>query len=47
VALSFADNMDAKMEALEEAFHNVPEGDTGWLGFNRSFESNIRRTSVR
>lgn len=46
VALSFADNMDAKMEAMEEAFGNVPEGNTDWLGYNRSFESNVRRTSV-
>lgn len=46
VALSFADNMDAKMEAMEEAFANVPEGNTDWLGFHRSFESNIRKTSV-
>lgn len=46
VALSFADNMDAKMEALEEAFVNVPEGNTDWLGYHRSFESNIRKTSV-
>lgn len=46
VALSFADNMDAKMEALEEAFANVAEGSTDWLGFHRSFESNIRKTSI-
>ena len=46
VALSFADNMDAKMEALEEAFVNIPEGNTDWLGFHRSFESNIRKTSI-
>lgn len=46
VALSFADNMDAKMEALEEAFVNVPDGNTDWLGFHRSFESNIRKTSL-
>lgn len=46
VALSFADNMDAKMEALEEAFVNVPEGNTDWLGFHRSFDSNIRRSSI-
>ncbi|MCI9022381.1 MAG: HD domain-containing protein [Eubacterium sp.] len=46
VALSFADNMDAKMEAMEEAFANVPEGNTDWLGFHRSFDSNIRKTSV-
>lgn len=46
VALSFADNMDAKMEAMAEAFVNVPEGNTDWLGFHRSFESNIRKTSI-
>ncbi len=46
VALSFADNVDAKMEAMEEAFVNVPEGNTDWLGFNRSFDSNIRKTSI-
>ncbi len=42
--LSFADNMDAKMEAMEEAFGNAAEGSTDWLGFNRSFDSNIRKT---
>ncbi len=46
LALSFADNLDAKMEAMEEAFGSVPEGNTDWLGFHRSFESNIRKTSV-
>ena len=46
VALSFADNVDAKMEALEEAFGNTAPGSTDWLGFNRNFDSNIRRTSL-
>ena len=46
VALNFADNMDAKMEAMEEAFVNIPDGNTDWLGFHRSFESNIRKTSI-
>lgn len=45
VALSFADNIDAKMETMREAFSNVPEGNTDWLGFNRLFDSNIRMTS--
>ena len=45
VALAFADNMDAKMETMREAFSGVPEGNTDWLGFNRLFESNIRMTS--
>lgn len=44
VALSFADNADAKMEIIKEVFSSVPEGNTDWLGYNRLFESNIRRT---
>ena len=46
VALNFADNLDAKMETMKELFANVPEGNTDWQGFNRLFESNIRRSSV-
>ena len=45
VALSFADNADAKMQTMKEAFAAVPEGNTEWLGYNRLFESNIRKTS--
>lgn len=45
LALCFADNMDAKMETLKEAFGSVPEGNTQWLGYNRLFESNLRRSS--
>lgn len=44
VALSFADNLDAKMETLKELFATVPEGNTDWLGFNRLLDSNLRRT---
>ncbi len=44
VALSFADNADAKLETMKEALSAVPEGDTDWLGFNRSLDTNIRRT---
>ncbi len=44
VALNFADNMDAKMETLKEAFANIPEGNTEWLGYNRLLETNIRKT---
>lgn len=44
VALHFADNIDAKMETLKEAFAGVPDGNTQWLGYNRLLESNIRRT---
>lgn len=46
VALSFADNLDAKMETMKEAFGKVPQGNTEWLGFNRLFDSNIRKTSI-
>ena len=46
VALSFADNIDAKLEPMKEIFASVPENRTEWLGYNRLFESNIRRTSV-
>lgn len=45
VALSFADNLDAKMETLTEVFSNVSAGNTEWLGFNRFLDSNIRRSS--
>lgn len=43
VALNFADNTDAKMQTMAELFGATAE--TGWLGFNRLFESNLRRTS--
>lgn len=44
MALSFADNTDAKMQTMKEALA-AAEGNSGWLGYNRLFESNIRRTS--
>ena len=40
--LNFADNTDAKMETLTELFNSTPE--TGWLGFNRLIDSNVRKT---
>ena len=43
MALNMADNMDAKMETWTEILASA--GDTGeWLGYNKLFESNIRRT---
>lgn len=45
IALSFADNTDAKVQTMKEAFSTVPEGNTEWQGYNRLFESNIRKTS--
>ena len=44
VALNFADNTDAKIEAMAEAFENSPRGSGSWLGFSRVFDSNIRPT---
>jgi 3'-5' exoribonuclease len=46
LALSFADNLDAKMETMKEALVRVPENSLEWQGFNRLLDSNIRRTSV-
>lgn len=46
VALSFADNSDAKLETAKELLNTAqaPEG-TEWLGYNRYLESNFRKTS--
>ena len=43
VALNMADTTDAKLQTLTELF----KGKTGteWLGYNRLFESNLRRAS--
>ncbi len=44
VALSFADNTDAKLQTFTEMLENSTE--TGWLGFNRLFDSNVRKTGL-
>lgn len=44
MALNFADNADAKMQTMLELFNNSDE-KAEWLGYNRFFESNIRRSS--
>ena len=43
VALNLADNADAKMETLTELFH-ADKSRKEWLGFNKLFDSNLRRT---
>lgn len=43
-ALNLADNTDAKMETLTEIMSSTSE--TGWLGYNRMFETNLRGTWV-
>lgn len=46
LALSFADNLDAKMETVREVLAGVPENNLQWQGFNRLLDTNIRRTST-
>ena len=43
VALNLADNTDARMETLTEIFA-ADKSKKEWLGFNRIFESNLRKT---
>ena len=43
VALNLADNTDARMETLTEIFASAGQKKE-WLGYNRLFESNLRRT---
>lgn len=44
MALNFADNTDAKMQTFAEILNGATE--TGWLGYNRLFESNLRATRL-
>ena len=45
LALHLADNTDAKLETMSEAIFGTPSPDgRGWLGFNRLFDTNIRRS---
>ena len=44
LALNMADNTDAKLETMRE-FLNSQAGQTGWLGYNKLFESNVRRST--
>ena len=45
IALSFADNTDAKLETMREALEaGSNSGNTGWLGFNKFLDSNIRKS---
>ncbi len=42
VALNYADDLDAKMETFKEILMSTSE--TGWLGYNKLFETNLRPT---
>ncbi|MCI7814639.1 MAG: HD domain-containing protein [Robinsoniella sp.] len=44
VALNYADDTDAKMETMREIF-SAARDNTDWLGYNKLFESNIRKTT--
>ena len=44
VALNYADDTDAKMETFTELLESTTE--TGWLGYNRMLESNVRATRM-
>lgn len=43
-ALHFADSADAKMQSLAEIFKEKNSND--WLGYNRLFETNLRKTVI-
>lgn len=43
VALSLADNADAKLETMREALGAAKGKDT-WIGYNKLFETNLRKT---
>ncbi len=44
VALNFADNTDAKMQTFTEILEGNSQGE--WMGFNRLFDSNLRKTGM-
>ncbi len=44
LALNYADDTDAKLETFKEILENSHE--TGWLGYNRLLESNLRATRL-
>ncbi len=45
LALNYADDTDAKLETFKEILENNSE-NTGWFGYNRLFESNLRATKL-
>lgn len=51
MALSFADNIDAKLQTMREALNAADRSgkageNSGWIGFNRLIDSNMRKTSA-
>lgn len=45
LALNYADDTDAKLETFKEILENSKD-NTGWLGYSRLFESNLRATRI-
>lgn len=45
LALNYADDTDAKLETFKEILENNSD-KSGWLGYNRLFESNLRASRV-
>ena len=45
LALNYADDTDAKLETMREIMKSNENRGTEWLGFNRLFESNLRRST--
>ena len=43
LALNLVDNLDAKLETMTELLENG--GNEAWLGYNRFFENNMRKTT--
>lgn len=46
LALNYADDTDAKLETFKEILENNAE-NTGWFGYNRLFESNLRASRLQ
>lgn len=44
VALNLADNADAKMQTMKEILESPAAVGNDWIGYNKFFESNIRKT---
>jgi 3'-5' exoribonuclease len=45
VALNYADDTDAKIETFKEILDNNQD-NSGWIGFNRLFESNLKASKI-
>ena len=44
-ALSLADNMDAKLQTFTELLDSRAKEKEEWMGFNKLFDSNLRKTT--